>query len=93
MTSKNEDLPTILASIMVAFPRIALGSGVAYLRMKRKARRGAKAIYKELIVSGAPEKVARKLSESYETEISIRRLASNFGMPSQWVRPDWNTGK
>jgi len=93
MMTENEDLPTIMASIMVAMPRLAFGSGIAYLRMKRRARIGAKIVYRELVTSGIPEEAARKLSNSYEAEISIRKLARNFGMPSERGRPDWNSGK
>ena len=93
MKSETEDLPTIMASIMVAVPKLALGTGVAYLRMKRNARRGAKTVYRELVGSGIPEEAARKLSESYASELSIRNLAQKFGMPFDRSRSDWNPGK
>lgn len=93
MTTENEDLPTIMASIMVDVPRIAFGSGIAYLRMKRRARKSAKIVYRELVANGIPEEAARGLSYSFEEDISVRKLARNFGMPSEWPRPDWNSGK
>jgi len=93
MTSDNEDMPKIVASIMIAIPKLAIGSGVAYLRMKRRARSGAKTVYKELVGNGIPEHVARKLSESYGTDLSIRNIARQFGMPSDWMRPGNNAGK
>ncbi|MBU0623510.1 MAG: hypothetical protein KJ672_01555 [Candidatus Thermoplasmatota archaeon] len=80
MMSEHEgDLPKLVADIAVTLPKIALGTGFAYLKMKRKARKSAKLFEKGLVSSGLSPTIAHELALNYETDLSIRKMISSFG--------------
>ncbi|MEM2891157.1 MAG: hypothetical protein QXJ32_01430 [Thermoplasmata archaeon] len=80
-TEGEDDLPTIVAAITLALPSVALRTGLAYLRMKRRARRVSRIIERNLVANGVPREAAQKLAESVNQDISIRALAARFGAP------------
>ncbi len=79
MSEHQEDLPKLVAAITITIPKIALGTGFAYLKMKRKARKSAKLFEKGLVNSGLPPTMAHGLAAKYETDLSIRKMISSFG--------------
>lgn len=79
MSEHQEDLPKLVAAITITIPKIALGTGFAYLKMKRKARKSAKLFEKGLVNSGLSPTMAHGLAVKYETDLSIRKIISSFG--------------
>jgi hypothetical protein len=79
MSEHQDDLPKLVAAITITIPKIALGTGIAYLRMKRKARKSAKLFEKGLVSSGLPSTMAHDLAVKYESDLSIRRMISGSG--------------
>ncbi len=74
MSEHRDDLPKLVAAITMTIPKIALGTGFAYLKMKRKARKSAKLFEKGLVSNGLPPEMAHNLALNYGTEISIRKM-------------------
>jgi len=79
MSERQDDLPKLVAAITMTIPKIALGTGFAYLRMKRKARKSAKLFEEGLLSSGLSPAIAHELALNYETDISIRKMIGSFG--------------
>lgn len=79
MSEHRDDLPKLVAAITITIPKIALGTGLAYLKMKRKARKSAKLFEKGLVSSGLSPTMAHELALKYETDLSIRKMISSFG--------------
>lgn len=79
MSERQDDLPKLVAAITVTIPKIALGTGLAYLKMKRRARKSAKLFEKGLVSSGISPTMAHELAVKYETDLSIRKMISSFG--------------
>jgi len=79
MSEHQDDLPKLVAAITLTIPKIALGTGIAYLRMKRNARRSAKLFEKGLVSSGLSPTMAHELALKYETDLSIRKMITGFG--------------
>jgi hypothetical protein len=79
MSEREDDLPKLVAAITLTIPKIALGTGFAFLRMKRKARKSAKLFEKGLVSSGLSPEIAHELALNYETDISIRKMIGSFG--------------
>lgn len=72
--SEDEDIPKLVASIMVTVPGLTIKSGFAYLRLRRKAHQSSKAMMSSMVREGIPEEYARRLSEAYAEDISIKRF-------------------
>lgn len=82
MPSKHEgDLPKTVAVIMTEIPAIALSTGWAYLKTKRRIRQGSKYVMKGLLENGMPKELASQLVDQYETDLSVRKLIKGFGGP------------
>ena len=79
MSEHRDDLPKLVAAITLTIPKIALGTGIAYLRMKRNARKSAKVFEKGLLSSGLPSTMAHDLAVKYESDVSIRRMIRSSG--------------
>ena len=79
MSEHRDDLPKLVAAITVTLPKIALGTGLAYLKMKRRARKSAKIFEKGLVSNGLSPMMAHELALKYETDLSIRKMISSFG--------------
>ena len=80
MRSDNDDVPKLVASIMVAIPGLTLKSGFAYLRLRRKAHQNSKTMMSSMIQEGIPEEYAKRLSEAYAADMSIRKLMKGLGV-------------
>ena len=78
MSERRDDLPKLVAAITLTIPKIALGTGFALLKMKRKARKSAKIFEKGLVSSGLSSTMAHELAAKYESDLSIRRMMSGF---------------
>lgn len=78
MSDPREDLPKTVAAVMVNAPSLVLRTGLALLRLKRRARKNAKSVLKGMLENGLPEDLARRLAQSYETDLSIRRLVGRL---------------
>jgi hypothetical protein len=70
----EDDVPKIVASVMVSIPRLTLRTGFAYLRMKRDIRRSSKVLMRGLIENGVPKDSARALAMNYEADLSVRNI-------------------
>ena len=79
MSEHQDDLPKLVAAITLTIPKIALGTGLAFLKMKRRARKSAKLFEKGLVSSGLSPAMAHGLAVKYETDLSIRKMISRFG--------------
>ena len=79
MSEHRDDLPKLVAAITITIPKIALGTGIAYLRMKRNARKSARLFEEGLVSSGLNPTMAHELALKYETDLSIRKMISSFG--------------
>jgi hypothetical protein len=80
MRTEREDLPKIVASVMVAVPGLGIRTGLIYLKTKRRLHQNAKRIYKGMVEGGLPEETARRLANSYEEELSVRKLVRGIGV-------------
>ncbi len=76
MDKDRGDIPKIVATVGVKIPGLMLRFGVAYLRMKRDSNRASKRFTSRLEREGLPPELAKKLGESYGSELSIRKLLS-----------------
>lgn len=74
MTEPGEDLPKTVATVMVAIPSLVVRTGFAYLMTKRKARKGARLVEKGMVENGVPPELARRLSEEYESDLSLHKI-------------------
>lgn len=80
MRTEREDIPKIVASVMVAVPGLGIRTGLVYLKTKRRLRKNAKSVMKGMIEGGLPEDVARNLASEYEAELSVRNLMRSVGV-------------
>jgi len=81
-TSEGEDdLPRLVAAITLVLPAVTVRTGVAYLRMRRKAHLMSKVIERRLVVSGLPKNTARKLASGFDEGLSIRSFVRMIGGP------------
>jgi hypothetical protein len=87
MTSKRDGgLPKTVAVLMTEIPSIALSAGWAYLKTKRRIRKGSKYLMKGMLESGMPTELAHELANQYETDLSIRKLMKEFVGPFSKLR-------
>ena len=94
---RREDVPKIVASIIATVPSIMLRCGFTYLRMKRRVRKNARVIEREMMASGMPEHVAKRLSMRYEEdskliETMIRLVTSKGSRRKSCAASDNHTG-
>jgi len=75
----SQDLPTIVASVMVAIPPLVFRTGWAYLRMKKRAQKVSIQLERQFVSGGIPSEYAEKLAEQFETELSLRTLVKGVG--------------
>jgi hypothetical protein len=86
--ARERDIPETVAVILIAVPRLVLGVGVAYLRMKRGSKRASREFVRSLEAQGMPPEMARRLGESYRSDLSIRKLFGSGGLHFKgMVRP------
>ncbi len=78
-TEEKPDKVKVFANVMARAPWLVLKVGVAYLRMRRRANRTAKSFEKGMLSKGMPPELARRLANSYGSELSLRKLIR--GMP------------
>lgn len=74
MKKRAHDIPTIFAHVMVAFPGIALRTGMAYGRLKRRARKSSSLFEARMISEGMPHELAHSLAVEFETGLSLRAI-------------------
>lgn len=75
---EDDDVPKLVASIIVAVPGLTLKSGFAYLRLRRKAHKNSRMMMNSMIREGVPEEYARRLSDKYAADLSIKRFLGEF---------------
>jgi len=83
MTDKqsSEDLPTIVASVMVTIPPLVFRTGWAYLRMRKRAHKISRKLELEFVSSGIPPEYAERLAEQYAADLSIRSILQRMDVP------------
>lgn len=74
MKEGYEDLPKIVAYIMVKSPGGILKTGRAYLRMKKRAQKTSKGLEKSMVDNGLPPEMARQLASAYGADLSITNI-------------------
>lgn len=77
----SQDLPTIVASVMVTIPNLVFRTGWAYLRMKKRAQKVSRQLERQFVSGGIPSEYAEKLAGQFETDLSIRRMFTGMGFP------------
>jgi hypothetical protein len=83
MTDKegSQDLPTIVASVMVTIPPLVFRTGWAYLRMRKHAQKASKKLELEFVSNGIPPEYAERLAEQYATDLSIKTMIRQMDLP------------
>lgn len=89
----REDMPRVVAAIMWNSPGLVLRGGFAYLRMKRRAKRSARHFMSGLIRGGMSPEMARRLSDKYAVNLSIRAFIGGFGSSKGPPRERSSAGK
>lgn len=94
---QRDDIPKIAASIIVSIPPMIFRCGLTYLRMKRRVRKNARMIEREMMASGMPEDVARRISMRYEEdarfiETALRMVTSRGSRHRSCASSDNHTG-
>ena len=94
---KREDIPKIAASIIATVPSMILKCGFTYLRMKRRVRKNARVMEREMMASGMPEHVAKRISMRYEEdarliETMVRLVTSKGSRRRSCASSDNHTG-
>jgi len=81
MTDKqsSQDLPEIVASVMVTIPPLVFRTGWAYLKMRKRAQKISRQLERQFVSGGIPSEYAEKLAEQFETELSLRSLVKGVG--------------
>jgi len=75
----SQDLPTIVASVMVTIPPLVFRTGWAYLKMRKRAQKISRRLEQQFVSGGIPLEYAEKLAEQFETELSLRSLVKGVG--------------
>ncbi len=89
----REDMPKVIATIMWTSPGLALRSGFAYLRMRKRAQRSSQHFMEGLIRGGMPPEVARQLSDKYAVDLSIKRFIGGLGTSRAATHERQSAGK
>ena len=71
MARQDADTPKIVAMVILLAPTLVMRVGVAYLRLRRGARRGGARFRSELLRLGMPPERAKALSYAYESELKL----------------------
>ena len=71
---EHPDKVKIVATVMASVPPLVLRLGVAYLRMKRCARKTTKIFEKGMLDRGMAPEMAHRLAMGYEGGLSIRTM-------------------
>lgn len=75
-TRHERNVPKAVGAVMVALPGLALRLLMSYGRLKRSSRKASEAFVQGLERDGVPPHLARRLGESYRSDLSIRRLVA-----------------
>ena len=89
----QDDLPTIAANIIATIPPLVLRIGVGYLTMKRRVRKSARAMEAELMASGMPEHLARRLSLRFEEDSKFMETMMKSFMSRRTPTKSWTSSK
>ncbi len=76
---QKTDLPKVVAAIGTKIPLLTIRLGVSYLRLKGRANRASKAFVTELERGGMPPLEAKRLGQTYASDISIRKFLKQTG--------------
>lgn len=76
---QRPNIPKMMGAIGTKVPLLVVRLGVSYLRLKRNANRASRIFVTELERGGMPSEEARRLGESYASDISIRRFLRQTG--------------
>ena len=77
---QKEDVPKIVATIVWSMPGLVLGTGFAYLRMRKDLQKSARVFYQSMVDSGMPVEQAQRLREKYESGLSTHGLMKTLGI-------------
>jgi len=79
--TNSEDLPKIVASVMVMVPPIVFKTGWAFLKMRRRAHKVSRQLERQMVANGIPSEYAGRLAEQFETDLSIRKIVREMDVP------------
>jgi len=81
MSEQKEDLPKILASVAWMVPTLALRTGWAYLKMKKKAQKTTKWVERSMVDNGIPSEIARQLADQFAEDMSVHNWMKSMDIP------------
>jgi hypothetical protein len=76
----KEDAVKVASVIMLTMPILMLKVVLAYMKIKRSARRGVKSFKRGLKSEGLPPEIAKSLWKTYDENTSIFRQMASSGM-------------
>ncbi len=77
----SEDLPKVVASVMVMVPQLAIKTGWAYLKMRKRAHKMSRQLEQQFVAGGIPSEYAAKLAEQFGDDLSFRRIVRDMNVP------------
>ncbi len=77
-SEQKPDKVKVFANILAYAPWLVLRVGIAYLRMKRHVNRTSRSFEKGLLSGGMSPEMARRLTNSYGSDLSIRKLVGRM---------------
>lgn len=78
-TQKQKEDGQAMIYIAAAVPRLLVSLGLAYLRMRRRAKSESRSFYRALLREGIPVPEARELADIYAQSISLTSLIRGMG--------------
>lgn len=80
MSDDGEDAIKIAPAIILSMPVLMLRVVLAYMRIKRSARRAVRGFKRGIKSEGLPPEVAKSLWKTYDENTSIFRQVASSGM-------------
>lgn len=83
---EGEDRVKTVATIMATVPKLVIGVGWSYLKLKRQANRCSREMERKLVAEGMPKEFASRLADNFAVEISVRKFISKMKLPGVNIR-------
>lgn len=78
-TQKQKEDGQAIIYIAAAVPGLLIGLGLAYLRMRKRARQEARLFFQALVRDGVPVPEARELAHLYASSVSLVEMIRGMG--------------
>jgi len=83
---QDEDMVKTVATVIATVPKLVIGVGWSYLKLKRQAGRCSREMERKLVAEGMPKEFASRLADKFATEISIKRFISKMDLPGVRIK-------